>query len=140
LRRATDRNRSAEKGLKDLSGSVSGAATGSPYEGKSNAEIVQDDLAIWVETRLGLKDVHRKPGRASPRSLKDAANILSIESGQPEQICEQALRNFLLAFSLSEKLRGYAGAALRNADDDCRFRKLHSPGVTVATESEHDCG
>ena len=121
LRRATDRNRSAEKGLKDLSGSVSRAATGSPYEGKSNAEIAQDDLAIWVETRLGLKDVHLKPGRASPRSLKDAANILSIESGQPSQVCEQALRNCLLAFSLSEKLRGYVSGG----DEPLFAFKLH---------------
>lgn len=121
LRRATDQNRSAEKGLRDLSGSVSRAATGSPYEGKSNAAIAQDDLAIWVETRLGLKDVHRKPGRTGPRSLKDAANILSIESGQPDQVCEQALRNCLLAFSLSEKLRGYVSGS----DEPLFAFKLH---------------
>ena len=36
-------------------------------------------LAIWVETRLGLKEVNRKPLRASPKSLKDAAKILSDE-------------------------------------------------------------
>ena len=80
---------------------------GSPYDGKSNAELSQDELAIWVETRLGLKDVNRKPLRASPKSLKDAAKILSENSKQSVDVCESALKNSLLAFSLSEKTRGY---------------------------------
>jgi Lhr-like helicase len=107
LRRATDPNRSADQGLQDLGPAVIRAANGAPYDGKSNAEIAQDALAIWVETRLGLKEVNRKPLRASPRSLKDAAGILSDDSAQSVDICERALKKSLLAFSLSEKGRGY---------------------------------
>jgi hypothetical protein len=121
LRRATDNNRSADLGLKELAPAVLRAADGSPYDGKSNAEIAQDALAIWVETRLGLADVGRKPKRASPKSLKDAAKKLSEESGQSLDVCERALENSLLAFSLPEKLRGYA-----NGDDAPLFAfKLH---------------
>lgn len=121
LRRATDNNRSADLGLKDLAPAVLRAADGSPYDGKSNAEIAQDALAIWVETRLGLEDVGRKPKRASPKSLKDAAKKLAEESGQSLDVCERALENSLLAFSLPEKLRGYA-----NGDDAPLFAfKLH---------------
>jgi len=121
LRRATDPNRSADKKLQDLGPAVVRSANGSPYDGKSNAEIAQDALAIWVETRLGLKEVNRKPLRASPKSLKDAAKILSEDSAQSLDVCERALRNSLLAFSLPEKDRGYAGG-----DDEPLFAfKLH---------------
>jgi len=121
LRRATDPNRSADEGLKDLGPAVVRVARGSPYDGKSNVEISHDELAIWVETRLGLKEVNRKPLRASPKSLKDAARILSDESKQPLDLCERALKNALLAFSLSEKNRGYL-----DGDDEPLFAfKLH---------------
>ena len=121
LRRATDPNRSADQGLQDISAAVVRAANGAPYDGKSNAEIAKDALAIWVETRLGLKDVNHKPKRASPRSLKDAAKVLSEDSGQGLDVCENALKNSLLAFSLSEKDRGYA-----DGDDTPLFAfKLH---------------
>jgi Lhr-like helicase len=121
LRRATDPNRSADQGLQGLGPAVIRAADGSPYDYKSNAEISQDPLAIWVETRLGLKEVNRKPVRASPKSLKDAAKILSDESAQSLDICERALKTSLLAFSLSEKNRGYA-----DGEDEPLFAfKLH---------------
>lgn len=121
LRRATDPNRSADEGLKDLGPAVLRAADDSAYEGKSNAEISRDVLAIWVETRLGLREVNRKPFRASPKSLKDAAKLLSEESAQGVDICERALKNSLLAFSLPEKHRGYPGG-----DDTPLFAfKLH---------------
>jgi ATP-dependent helicase YprA (DUF1998 family) len=44
LRRATDPNRSADEGLKDLGAAVDRAASGSAYDGKSNAELSQDGL------------------------------------------------------------------------------------------------
>lgn len=121
LRRATDPNRSADQELQDLGPAVARAADGSPYDGKSNLEIAQDALAIWVETRLGLKEVNRKPLRASPKSLKDAAKILSDDSAQSLDVCERALKNSLLAFSLPEKNRGYT-----DGDDTPLFAfKLH---------------
>lgn len=121
LRRATDPNRSADDGLQDLGPTVVRASDGAFYHGKSNAEIAQDALAIWVETRLGLKEVNRKPLRAGPRSLKDAAGVLSQDSAQGLDVCERALKNALLAFSLPERDRGYA-----DGDDSPLFAfKLH---------------
>src|SRR5208337_4385767 len=121
LRRATDPKRSADQGLQGLGQAVNLAADGSPYDHKSNAQISQDPLAIWVETRLGLKEVNRKPVRASPKSLKDAAKILSDESGQSLDVCERALKSSLLAFSLSEKSRGYSDGG----DEPLFAFKLH---------------
>ncbi|HBO46163.1 MAG TPA: ATP-dependent helicase [Planctomycetaceae bacterium] len=111
LRRATDPGRSADHGLKNLSQAVARAASGPAYSGKSNSEIGQDDLAIWVETRLGLRDVDRKPRRAPPQSVSQAAQLLSDESGQPFDLAERALKNCLLEFSLPEKARGCDGGS-----------------------------
>ena len=108
LRRATDPNRSADLGLKQLRTVVLRAGDESAYEGRSNAAIAQDELAIWVETRLGLQDVEKKPRRARPVSLNEAAAILQTDSGCSFAECELALRNCLLAFSLPEKQRGNA--------------------------------
>ena len=55
--------------------------TGAPYDGKTNAEIGGDALAIWVETRLGLKSLDSKPERASPLSISAAAERLSRVAG-----------------------------------------------------------
>jgi hypothetical protein len=84
LRRATDPNRSADHGLRDLGAAVIRAANASPYDGKSNAEISQDDLSIWVETRLGLKEVNRKPLRASPHAsiLDRSTSRLAVHQPQ----------------------------------------------------------
>ena len=105
LRRATDENRSADHGLPGLRDAVL-RATETAYEGLSNTQIAQDDLAIWVETRLGLQDVDKKPRRARPVSLNEAATKLATESGCTFAESEAALRNCLLAFSLPEKQRG----------------------------------
>lgn len=122
LRRATDPHRSAALGLPELPTAVTGAATNLVhYQGKTNAEIALDALAIWVETRLGLRDVERKPSRASPRALSDAAELLAQDSKCPLDTCDTALRNALLAFSLPEKDRGCSGGS-----DDPQFAfKLH---------------
>lgn len=121
LRRVTDPHRSADEGLPDLPEAVNQAATGSRYDGKSNTEIGQDSLAIWVETRLGLKHVDHKPQRASPRSLSAASEILAADSGRPQETCEKALRNSLLSFSLTEKDRGVADGV----DEPLFAFKLH---------------
>ncbi|MBP2277013.1 DEAD/DEAH box helicase [Sphingomonas sp. PL20] len=121
LRRATDPDRSADRGLSRLSDAVVSAASATPYEGKSNGEIARDDLAIWVETRLGLRDVDQKPRRARSLSLKTAAVLLSGESSEAVETCELALKNALLAFSLPEKLRGYSGGG----DEPLFAFKLH---------------
>jgi hypothetical protein len=111
LRRATNPNRSADRGLSDLGATVDRAAPGTAYAGKSNAAIAQDALAIWVETRLGLKSLDSKPERASPLSIDDAARRLADEARRPLDRCAEALKHALLAFSLPEKDRGVAGGA-----------------------------
>jgi Lhr-like helicase len=121
LKRATNPERSADEGLTELGTSVRRAADETPYDGKSNEEIALDALAIWVETRLGLKEVNRKPLRASPKSLKEAAALLHNECGQNLSVCEAALKNCLLAFSLSEGARGVAGGS----DEPLFAFKLH---------------
>ena len=83
LKRATNPERSADEGLTELGTSVRRAAEETPYDGRSNEEIASDALAIWVETRLGLKEVNRKPLRASPKSLKEAAALRPDRSRSP---------------------------------------------------------
>jgi Lhr-like helicase len=109
LRRATDPQRSADGGLAGLGEAVRKAMDPNCYEGMSNAALAHDDLAIWVESRLGLADVHKKPRRAKPQSLLAAAEILSHDSGVDPQSCAAALQNALLAFSQPESERGVPG-------------------------------
>jgi len=109
LRRVTDPHRSAGEGLPDLAEAVTKAANGDPYRGKSNADLGHDSLAIWVETRLGLKHVDHKPQRAEPQSLETASKTLAADCKEPAVACESALRRALLAFSLPEKDRDCAG-------------------------------
>ena len=71
-----------------------------------NDELAGDDLAVWVETRLGLKNVDHKPERASPLSLKEAAKVLAGDCGLCEQTSAAALRHALIGFSTPENQRG----------------------------------
>ena len=112
LKRATDPGRSADQGLSKLGEAVDKAAQGNPYDGRSNASIACDDLAIWVETRLGLRYQDSKPVRATPLSITEAAALLSSESKRPETLCAAALKHALLAFSLPENERGVAGGSV----------------------------
>ncbi len=121
LKRVTDIRRSADHGLADLNLAIDRADAGLIYEGMSNAAIARDPLAIWVETRLGLKCVESKPRRASPQSLKEAAETLAKDSGVALEVCEKSLKSALLAFSLSEKERN-----VPNGSDEPFFAfKLH---------------
>ena len=108
LKRGTDPSRSADRSLADLGAAVDAAAAGSPYLGLRNAELADDPLAIWIETRLGLANVDSKPIRARPRSLEEAAKALQEESGRPLDQARAALKSALLALSLREKDRGIA--------------------------------
>jgi Lhr-like helicase len=121
LKRGTDPDRSADRGLADLGAAVDRAASGSPYLGLRNSEIAHDPLAIWIETRLGLANVDSKPIRAHPWSLKEAADRLKDESGQPLGEAQAALKSALLALSLREKDRGVAGGL----DEPLFAFKLH---------------
>ena len=73
LRRVTNTSRSGERKLPGLAAAVESAMNGDVGHGCANADLENDDLAIWIETRIGLKNVDHKPERASPVSLDVAA-------------------------------------------------------------------
>lgn len=106
LKRATDPSRSADHGLRDLGKAVDRAAGSNSYERLSNAQLASDALAIWIETRLGLRYVDSKPVRATPLSIKEAAERLAEDSKRPLEKCVEALQHALLVFSQTERDRG----------------------------------
>ena len=106
LRRVTDASRSGERELPGLAAAVEAALKGNVGHGRTNVDLARDDLAIWIETRIGLKNVDHKPERASPVSRERAAAALAADCGLSEEDCAVALRNALIGFSTPENLRG----------------------------------
>ena len=106
LRRVTDASRSGERELPGLAAEVEAALKGNIGHGRTNVDLARDDLAIWIETRIGLKNVDHKPERASPVSRERAAAALAADCGLSEEDCAVALRNALIGFSTPENLRG----------------------------------
>ncbi|NBC32289.1 MAG: DEAD/DEAH box helicase [Alphaproteobacteria bacterium] len=106
LKRRTDDTRSADQGLSGLDGAVRKAAQPGAFAGRRNAELAQDALAIWVETRLGLRNVDMKPERARPIAVETAVARLAEESGVDPETCAAALKEALLAYSQTETDRG----------------------------------
>lgn len=106
LRRVTDTSKSGAQKLLGLAAAVEAAAKGDVGQGISNSELAQNDLAIWIETRIGLKNVDHKPERASPKSLQEAAKALAEDCELPEENCVAALKNALIGFSTPENQRG----------------------------------
>ena len=121
LQRVTDTSKSGERKLPGLATAVEAASKGNVGQGISNSTLAQDDLAVWIETRLGLKNVDHKPERASPRSLQDAAKALADNCGLSEENCAAALRNALIAFSTPEHQRDVVGGR----DEPLFAFKLH---------------
>ena len=72
LRRATDESKSATQGLPGLKAAVLRAIEQDAFSETLNVELANDDLAIWVETRIGLKNVDVKPERGTPSSIEEA--------------------------------------------------------------------
>ena len=92
--------------------------------GITNEELRDHPLAIWVETRLGLRrpDGGGKWVRARPMTLEEAAESLARDAGRPKEICIEALKDFLLVASTPESDRPGA----RGKDDKAFFAfKLH---------------
>ncbi len=106
LRRVTDVSKSGERELSGLTAAVEAAVKGNVGHGRTNDDLAQDDLAVWIETRIGLKNVDRKPERASPVSREQAAAELAADGGVSEEDCVTALRNALIGFGTPENLRG----------------------------------
>ena len=109
LRRVTDASRSGERELPGLAAAVEAALKGNVGDGRTNVDLAQDDLAIWIETRIGLKNVDHKPERASPVSRERAAAALAADCGLSDEDCATALRNALIGFSTPENQRGVPG-------------------------------
>ena len=105
LKRVTNPIKFGGAALSKLKEAVSDAANGSVAIGRSNIDFFDDPLAIWVETRIGLKNVETKPERAKPISLEEAANSLSEDCGLDVELCAKALREALIGYSIPEKDR-----------------------------------
>ena len=73
----------------------------------SDAALREHPLAVWVETRLGIEfsEADLRWVRARPRTVTEAVNNLSAESGRPPAACRNALRALLLASSVPERIR-----------------------------------
>jgi hypothetical protein len=121
LKRATDETKSASQGLPGLEAAVVRALEPNAFTGRRNAELAMDDLAIWVETRIGLKNVEVKPERAAPISIERATEHLATDTGLNTAQCAEALKNALLSFSMPENQR-----AVPNGTDEPLFAfRLH---------------
>ena len=111
LRRVTDSTNSGMQTLPDLSAAVERAQEGNVGHGLTNEELAEDDLAVWIETRLGLKNVEHKPERAKPVPLEDSAILLANDCGHSTKTCRVALRNALIGFGAPECQRGIEGGS-----------------------------
>ena len=105
LKRVTNPLKIGCKGLSGLTESVQEASESDVAHGRKNSDFFDDPLAIWVETRIGLKNVETKPERAKPLSLEEAATALADDCGLSEDICTKALRKTLIGLSIPEQDR-----------------------------------
>ena len=73
----------------------------------SDAALREHPLAVWVETRLGISfsEADQRWVRARPRTVTEAVEALSKESGRPSDACRKVLRDLLLASSVPERER-----------------------------------
>ncbi|MCP9456245.1 MAG: DEAD/DEAH box helicase [Nitrospira sp.] len=73
------------------------AAIESPLpKSASYDQLRQHLLASWIESNIGLTREEGKWVRAKPKSLEQAGDELSAQSGAPKETCVRALQEFLL--------------------------------------------
>lgn len=103
LERRTDPSKDATS----VQGSLSAVIDQGAPKNASDHELSRNALAIWVETRLGItwSEIDQRWIRARPLTLKEAAASLSEETGRAEDACREALQEFLLQSSRSERER-----------------------------------
>jgi len=80
----------------------------------SDADLRKHPLAIWIETRLGIKwsDIDQRWQRAQPRTVDEASLALAADAGRSKEACRVALRALLLESTLPERERiGMEGAS-----------------------------
>lgn len=72
---------------------------------RTNEALKTDPLAMWVETRLGIRGGPSGLERMPPQTLTQAAARLASESGRSMEVSAKALRSFLLMASTPEDER-----------------------------------
>jgi len=72
----------------------------------------QDALAVWIEVNIGL-NAGETLQRRMPRTLTEAASDLADITGLAKDICEEALRQRLVAMSVTPDPRGSAFMAFK---------------------------
>ncbi|HVV12028.1 protein kinase domain-containing protein [Amycolatopsis sp.] len=66
---------------------------------RAYADLVQDPLARWIETRFGLKNESGQLSRQQPAKIEEAVVELAKDSGLSEAECAEAIRRTLKAGS-----------------------------------------
>jgi Lhr-like helicase/very-short-patch-repair endonuclease len=99
LRRTTPQTETLQTAIPKLAAAIeAGVSMGTSFE-----EMVQHPMSVWVELILGLDYESGKPLRARPKTLKQAAVLLSKATHLPEEKCSTYLQEFLLfSYNLKE--------------------------------------
>lgn len=102
LDRATNPVKTAESVAGDLVGAIKAGIR----PDISDADLRDNPLAIWVETRLGItRDLGRKWARARPVTVAKATELLAVEAGTDGESASRALRDLLLIAAIPENER-----------------------------------
>jgi len=65
----------------------------------------RNPLAAWVELEVGLQDEEKRRRRA-PRTVEEVVTALARDSGEPEDVCREALLELLTQATRSDRDRG----------------------------------
>ena len=107
LRRVTDETLTVERIRSQLGPAIDDAVR----QNLSNAELAMHPLAVWAETRLGLKSSDGGAWvRAEPRRVSEAARQLAEEAERSPDASRTALQAFLLEASRPERERVAGGS------------------------------
>ncbi|WP_316206513.1 MULTISPECIES: DEAD/DEAH box helicase [unclassified Bradyrhizobium] len=108
LRRVTDETLTVERIRAQLGPAIDNGIG----QNLSNADLARHPLAVWAETRLGLKpsDGGGAWVRAEPRRVTEAAEQLAEEAERPIEASRTALQAFLLEASRPERDRIAGGS------------------------------
>lgn len=96
----------------------------------TDADLVDNPLAIWIETRIGLEE-GLKCKRRAPITLSDAAGLLSDDTGLDKDLCKQRLTKMLAIIGLPEDERG--GSSDRSFLTFKLHRFISGAGTAYAT-------
>ncbi|WP_354674302.1 DEAD/DEAH box helicase [Cupriavidus alkaliphilus] len=133
LERATDPAATADS-VRDQLGAAIDAGIGTRA---SDDELRTHPLAIWVETRLGIKrEAGEKWVRAHPETVADATQWLAHESGRDEIVAGMALRALLLLAAMPERERRIDGQGSGRAFFAFRLHQFISGAGVVFTTLE----